>query len=418
MLFTKMKFHTLSLAALVPVACVILSSCSLDQEGEFDPNDSSTFGASAGDKLNFYEIESRGELTGADLRPEKEAFRLGAGDVLEIEIVEVPHTKAVTSIIPDGMLYYDAADGIYAAGKTLEELEAALVSELKKIESYSFPIVNINLKKVESRTYTILGQIKKPGVYGMSQPTTILEAVASAGGTYTSFLGGKTTDLADLNRSILVRDKKIVPVDFEALIQKGDMSQNVYLRRGDYIYLPAAGTQKVYVLGAVSFPTAVGYSSRLNFASALASAKGPAKNAYLAGALLIRGSATHPRVAKVNLREVMQGRSLNFPLEPGDIIWVPKAPWQKLKEYALVAADTAITTIAVRETARLFEDDLQTNNNATSAATEAVVEQTLSTGPETAEPAPIAAPIETPIEAPAPDTSPISEGNLSTAFGG
>ena len=414
-----MKFHTIRLLTLTPLLGALLSSCALNGTGDFDPYDDATFGSRSGDKLSFYEVESRGQITAADLRPDGSQFRVGPGDLLEIEIVEVPFTKAVTSVMPDGMLFYDAADGIYAVGKTVRELEEMLVEALKKANRYTFPIVNINLKQVESRTFTILGQIKKPGVYGMTRPTTILEAISIGGGTYTSFLGGKTTDLADLNRAILVREKKIVPVDFEALIQQGDMEQNVYLKPGDYIYLPAAGTQKIYVLGAVKFPTAVGYNSRLSFASALASAKGPAANAYLAGALVIRGSASNPRVAKVNLRKVMQGRALNFQMEPGDIIWVPKAPWQKLKEYALVAADTAITTVAVRETARMFENDVNDNNSASNAAAETVVEQTISTGPETVEEAVITpTPVETPIEAPVEPPAPISDSSLSTAFGG
>jgi polysaccharide export outer membrane protein len=415
-----MEFHPLTLIALTPLASVLLSSCSLSGVDGFDPYETSGLVAPR-DKLHFEKVGTTGQITPEDLKPMKQAFQIGAGDLLEIEIVEVPFTKAVTSVMPDGMLYYDAADGIYAVGKTVEQLEDQLASELKKTGRYTFPIVNINLKKIESRTYTILGQIKKPGVYGMTRPTTILEAISSAGGTYTSFLGGKTIDLADLKRSILVRDKKIIPVDFEALIQEGDLKNNdVYLKAGDYIYLPAAGTQKVYVLGAVKFPTAVGYSSRLNFASALASANGPAANAYLAGALLIRGSASNPLVAKVNLRQVMQGKSLNFDLEPGDILWVPKAPWQKLKEYALVAADTAITTVAVRETARMFEDDVKKDTAAT--ATEQVIEQTISTGPEEVQapaPAPIVVDdsvIET-IEVPT-ETAPLTETSLSTAFGG
>ncbi len=371
--------HPVKFAAVGLFALGSMVSCRLASD-HFDASELSGEHSALEEKLRFYKVETSGKVRKSDLRPDGSVFRVGAGDLLEIEIVEVPFTKALTAVMPDGMLYYDTADPIHAVGMSIAELESALADALR--EQYSFPIVNINLREINSRTFTILGQVKNPAVYQMGQPTTVLDAIAAAGGTFTSFSGGRTLELADLRRSILVRNNKIVPVDFEALIESGDMSQNVYLKPGDYVYFPAAGTEKVYVMGAVRFPTAVGYSSRVTLVSALAAAKGPLPSAYQAGALLIRGSASNPRVARINLRGLTRGRHANFSLEPGDIIWVPKAPWEKLQEYATVAVNSAITSVAVRETSRWFqEEEVETTVNVTNTTTNSSENLTISTGP-------------------------------------
>ena len=56
----------------------------------------------------------------------------------------------------------------------------------------------------------------------------------------------------DLDRSIVLRDNVIIPVDFDALIRRGDMKQNIYLEPGDFIFLAEATGATVYVLGDVA----------------------------------------------------------------------------------------------------------------------------------------------------------------------
>lgn len=333
------------LGLLMALAVMSLSSCRIGMEAErFDPlvPDESDEG------LVFHGVARESSLPADALNPLAGSVRIGPGDVLDIEIVEQPTTRATVVVMPDGMLHYDLAHGIRVKGLTMPQLERKLAEQLQ--EHYPFPIVSINLKSAQSKSYTILGQVNKPNTYPMSQPTTLLEAISSAGGLLSSELGGKTQDIADLNRSIVVRNNKVVPVDFDALVKHGDMSQNIYIRPGDYVFLPAEGTDKVFVLGAVNRPTGVPYSSSTTTViSVMAAANGPRKNAYTLRAILLRGSVREPRAAVVNLNAIMKGRERNFHLQPGDILWVPKAPWHKLEEYAKVAAESAATSIALQQ---------------------------------------------------------------------
>ena len=117
------------------------------------------------------------------------------------------------------------------------------------------------------------------------------------------------------------------------LVDPSGTAHNIFLRPGDYVFLPATGREKVYVLGAVANPTVVPYSSRVTLVSAIAAARGPVPEAFTKGLVLVRGSFHKPRVAAVDLRDIVLGRSPNFRLQPGDIVWVPRKPWNKLEEY-------------------------------------------------------------------------------------
>ena len=136
--------------------------------------------------------------------------------------------------------------------------------------------------------------------------------------------------------------------DFKALIEDGDMSQNMYLQPGDYVFVPSLGIDKVHVLGQVSGPQSVLYEPEISLISAIASAGGPTPTAALNRVAIVRGSALSPRIAIVDLKKIMTGEKSDFRLLPDDIVWLPKSPWEKLEEYATDAVRTAVSTLTNR----------------------------------------------------------------------
>jgi len=177
-----------------------------------------------------------------------------------------------------------------------------------------------------------------------------------AGGLFTSRFSGSTEELADLGSSFILRKGELLPIDFLALLKKGDMTQNIYLRDGDYIYLPSALSQSVNVLGAVRMPLAVGFKDEITLISALAKAKGPLPSAQLQNVKIIRGTLTEPRVATVDVGAIIAGQAPNVVLRSRDIVWIPERPTQKLRDYFWVIMNAAASTVAVREGANSVEN--------------------------------------------------------------
>ncbi len=287
------------------------------------------------------------------LEPGQEAYRVGIGDWLEIEITGIDGSRAETFVMPDGRVYYDLAGGVDVDGLTIAEISDRLEEALSR--DYSSPHVNVTLREVRSRRAWLLGRLNKPGLYPLNQPTTLLEGISLAGGLFASRFSGSTEELADLENSFVLRDGQVLPVDMFALIKEGDMSQNIYLKDGDYVYLPSSLSQNVHVLGAVRLPQAIGYKDRMTLVAAIAHAKGPTPEANLDKVLIIRGSLSAPKVAVVDLEAILAGRATNIELQPFDIIWVPNRPFKRLEDYFWTVFDAAATTIAVREGANAVE---------------------------------------------------------------
>ena len=332
--------------------CLIASACQQSiPKPAFDPRGTDQTVRN----LTFSNVKIKRSLDPKLLVPPSEPYILGPGDVLEIEIAEVPGTLAKTFVMPDGMVYYNLAGGIHAEGLTQAEFAKRLTESLKR--DYTNPLVNVSLVEVRSRRYWILGRVFEPGIFPLRQPTTLLEAVSNSGGLFTSRMSGTTQELADLSNSIVIRDGDILPVNFEKLIKEGDTSQNIYLRHNDLIYLPSATSSTVMLLGAVSIPQAIPYKDSLTLVDCIAQAHGPGKDAYLKQVVIVRGTLENPSAAVVDLRAILTGKETNVLLQPGDIVWIPHRPLGLLESTVRLVFKDAARTIAATGGTRVVGSD-------------------------------------------------------------
>jgi polysaccharide export outer membrane protein len=294
------------------------------------------------------------------LRPSEAPFTLGPGDRVEIEILGAANSRTVTSVGPDGKIYYYLLPGMNVWGLTLAESHDLLQKELGKY--LTDPQLTLTLREVASKHVWMLGRLNRPGVYPMAAPMSLLESIALAGGTSSSGTQVTLQDLADLRHSFVMRQGQFLPVNFYRLLREGDTSQNIYLQPDDFVYVPSALAQQVYVLGAVKFPHTVPYTEGMTLVSAVAGASGATTvdwfvpgsygvvaDAYLSHVAIVRGSLSEPQVAVVDYGAIIKGKARDVVLEPGDIVYVPNAPYSTLKRYLNTIVGTFITTVAANE---------------------------------------------------------------------
>ena len=276
-------------------------------------------------------------------------YTLGPGDKLEVEIINDPGSRATTTVAPDGKVYFHLLPGIDVWGLTLAQARDRIQEAAAKFVIN--PQVAIQLRGIDSKRVWMLGRIQKSGIYSMNAPMTVLEAVSLAGGTMTSSASGTTEDLADLSHSFIIRNGERLPIDLGALIQRGDMSQNIFLQADDFVYFPSSMSRDIYVLGAVRLPRAVQHNQNTLMA-AIAAAGGPAPECYLSHVAIVRGSLTHPQIAIVNFTDILHGRATDILLEPRDIVFVPYSPYRTLTKYVDLILTTFARAIAINEGAR------------------------------------------------------------------
>jgi protein involved in polysaccharide export with SLBB domain len=287
------------------------------------------------------------------LRAPTNLFTLGPGDKVEIEMPDETNSLTTTVVGPDGKIYFSLLPGLDVWGLTLGQTRQMIEHELSRYVRGQ-PQVNVTLRDVQSKHVWLLGRFQAPGVYNMAAPTTLLEAIAAAGGSQ-SFAGQRQIseggplgeDLADLRRSFIIRNGQMLPVDFYDLLDKGDLSQNIYLQPDDFVYFAPAYAKEVYVLGAVVQPKPVQYVRGMSLMQAIAGAYGTVRDAYLAHVTIVRGSLAQPQVAFVNYYDIVKGHTPDVPLQPNDIVYVPLTRYRYLRKYLDVALNTFVSSVAI-----------------------------------------------------------------------
>ncbi len=289
------------------------------------------------------------------LRMPLDPYRLGPGDIIDIELLGSGDGPQRTLVGPDGKIYFHLLPGQQVWGLKLGEAQRTLENGL--IAYVKNPKINITLREIHSRRVWVLGRVVRPGIYPLTQPMTVIEAVSKAGGLFTSRMSGSTEELADLNHSFLIRNNTMVPVDFHKLIREGDTSQNIYLKADDFIYLPSALGSEVYVLGAVYQPRAVAFKNKVSLMTALAHCRGLTEEARPKKIAIVSGSLQSPSIVIVDAEAILTGKKPDILLKPKDIVYVPSRPVLSLSRYARLVVDTFARTLAANEGVRAAGGD-------------------------------------------------------------
>jgi len=237
-------------------------------------------------------------------------YRVGEDDELEISVYGDSDLAKTQTVRPDGKIAFPLVGDVTAAGLTPDELREQITRGIAKYVRN--PRVTVLIKKYSSKRVNILGQVKTPGVLGLSSDISLLEGISRVGGV---------TENADLRGAVLLREGQMQPVNFDQLLRQGDLSQNVLLRRNDVILIPDVRDKKVFVLGQVGTPQVLSLRPGVTLVEAISRAAGVTDNADLQAALLLR----HRQVVPVNFDKLLrQGDvSQNVLLEADDVILVP-----------------------------------------------------------------------------------------------
>lgn len=304
--------------------------------------------------------------TGPTSSTESREYVVGPGDQLDIEIIDDPTSRTTVTVGPDGRIYFYLMPGLDVWGMTLTQIRERLEGGMQEYFREARPI-SVSLRSAESERVWILGRVNEPGVYPATGSLTLLEAIALAGGpasaspgaafasTFGLDIAGSSDESADLRRAFVMRDGQRLPVDFERLLNRGDLSQNVRLRGGDFIYLPSTAGSEISVLGAVYTGRNLPYLRNMTLVQAIAAAGGTIEDAHLGGVAIVRGSLANPEVAIVDYRDILTGQRPDVQLEPRDIVYVPNSPMRGVRRYVNLILDTFVRTVGVNEGARAID---------------------------------------------------------------
>ena len=159
-------------------------------------------------------------------------YLIGPSDVLAINVWKDAELSRIVPVRPDGKISLPLVGELEVSGLTALNVQAVLVEKLK--EFISKPQVSVIVQEVKSRTYVIVGKISKPGSYQLGKPTTVLEAIAIAGGF---------VEFAKENKLYVLRvqpdgSRVRIPFNYKKVLKGHGPDENVELKNGDTVVVP------------------------------------------------------------------------------------------------------------------------------------------------------------------------------------
>lgn len=189
--------------------------------------------ATAADKAEAAKNQQTEKASKAELQSDPE-YVIGADDILEISVWKNPDLSKVVTVRPDGMVTLPLIGDMRAAGATPSALRDRIVERLKEYQETA--VASVIVQEVRSCRIFVLGEVLNPGTYVITRKTSVLQAVALAGG----FNPFASRDL------VLVRERpdrngkpEKISISFDDIVDDGEKAdKNLILRPGDTIFAP------------------------------------------------------------------------------------------------------------------------------------------------------------------------------------
>lgn len=169
------------------------------------------------------------------------------GDQVTFQVFGRPEMAMTTYVGEDGRLTVPLAGAIDVAGLTPTKAGQRVASALRQGKYLVDPQVTVALAQSRALHVSVLGSVKTPGRFAIDPRTTVLDALAQAGGITEN--GAGTVVLLRPDRTgKLVR----FPIDLKGLGQGRGAVPTLTLRGGDSLFVPPA--EQFYILGEVKAP--------------------------------------------------------------------------------------------------------------------------------------------------------------------
>ena len=164
-----------------------------------------------------------------------DSYKLNPGDDVEISVWNEENLQKTITVLPDGMISFPLVGHLQAAGKSASEIETTIAA---KLNAYiADPEVNVTVTSTRGNVIFVVGKVLKPGPIVMIQSTTVMQALAMAGGL-NEFASANSIKI--IRRSGLEDDstETLLKIRYSDLEKGNDLASNHILNYGDVIVVP------------------------------------------------------------------------------------------------------------------------------------------------------------------------------------
>ena len=159
-------------------------------------------------------------------------YVIGPEDVLQVTVWKNESLTRQLAVRPDGKISMPLLHDVQAAGLTPMQLQEKLATAFG--EFMPNPEVAVSVVDVRSYRISVLGEVQKPGVLQLKSDTSVLEAIALAGGF---------RDFASPSKILILRKNgdgqtQKIPFNYNRVVKDNRSDGNVMLKSGDVVVVP------------------------------------------------------------------------------------------------------------------------------------------------------------------------------------
>lgn len=264
-------------------------------------------------------------------------LRLGPGDLLEINVYNVPELSTKARVGNSGDIYLPLIDYVHVGDLTVEEAQAVIQKRLEDGGFVRSAHVTLMVDESASNGVTILGEVSRPGIYPAVGDRRLYDFISAAGGF---------TNAASRKISVVHRDETTARTLELPRNLSDSLEDNIQILPGDTITIPRAPI--IYVVGDVGRPAGLLVDNgSLTVLQAIALAGGPNHTAKMGSVRIIRKGPTGMTETRVPLKKMLEAKAPDVTLQADDILFVPLSGTRVAAEQGMAAAISAATGIAV-----------------------------------------------------------------------
>lgn len=159
-------------------------------------------------------------------------YRIGPGDVLNIEVWKDAALSRLVTVLPDGKISFPLIGELTAGDRTVAELKKEIEGKISRYVPDS-PLT-VEVRQINSLHIYVLGQVNAPGRFILTSNVTVLQALAIAGGP---------NAFAKRSRIRILRQEggktiRSPTFDYDDVTAGKNLETNVLLQRGDVVFVP------------------------------------------------------------------------------------------------------------------------------------------------------------------------------------
>jgi len=166
-------------------------------------------------------------------------YQIQPGDVIETTFDFSPEFNQTLAVQPDGYVNLRGVGDLHVAGQTVPQLTDSLKKAYSKI-LYQ-PAVSLVLKDFEKPYFIADGQVGRPGKYDLRGDTTLVQAIAIAGG----FNSAAHHSQVVLFRRVDSNWTEAKLINVKKMESNRNLSEDMHLRPGDMIFVPKNKISKI-----------------------------------------------------------------------------------------------------------------------------------------------------------------------------